>query len=291
MLNVTSSIQVTLRGYARVLYDDGTEDEISFPPNAFAALIASGNIASSDTVVPPSGPGNPFVKPGWVVAAVVVLDTISGNTMPERGQTYVQMFIAGTAVAPASGVALTAANLSPAFITARQIILSDYLYALNNPTLGDVVPPGPAGGPGVIRTILLGDPAANAEYPDQTPGVGGIWKLRGFNGTLVTDANAANRLFRISVLANALNIGGGGIAGNIQTATLTQIYLGAPGSPVPPGGAPAAGLAIPIPLPDIPIVGGAVAGVAAIVRFTTTNLQATDNWGSGFLIVEEWVAP
>ncbi len=166
----------------------------------------------------------------------------------------------------------------------QRILSSDYLYRFHLPILGSNVGPGPEGGPGLMRSIDLGNPAANVEYTAQTVPTNTMWRLKGFRGDLVADANAADRNFRIIIQDGANVEVSGGRASNVHQANVTVDYIGLPGGAVL-NSEPItnAGYAEPISLPEIDIPQG------YDIVFETTNRQVGDDWESGQILVEEWL--
>lgn len=138
---------------------------------------------------------------------------------------------------------------------------------------------------GLTRSIDLGDPAAGADYVSQTVPTNALWKIRGFMGQFVTAAGGADRVFR--VLFNDGTVDAGGVAAKwAQDPSLTHDYLGAgPGMMETDARATTTvtGQAQTIGFPDVPLPGGFV------IDFDTMNIGASDNWGDGQLLVEEWI--
>lgn len=138
-------------------------------------------------------------------------------------------------------------------------------------------------GPGATKIISLGNPAANVEYTTVTVPTSARWKVRGFAGQLVTDANVAAREFTIDY-DDGTNVFAGAIAANTQPASITGNYRGSLGFPSSfASGALVTTDDIGVALPDLFLE------PASRLTFITRNLQVTDNWGAGFLQVEEWL--
>jgi hypothetical protein len=139
-------------------------------------------------------------------------------------------------------------------------------------------PPGE--GRGELVVLTLGDPAAAAEFATIT--VAALTRVlpRAMQASLVTDVNVANRRFGIKyddganvyawtsdsqdqtasttfkhsmMLYGALTVS----ARNVMCSTLPEEYLGA----------------------------------GHRISFLTANLQAGDDWGPGFFLVESWAVP
>ena len=197
-----------------------------------------------------------------------VVDISGASTaQPLRGQTYIRIFIA---------------NAQAAEPVARSIMAEGYLYQGFGVALGLRVEPGPEGGHGAMRSIDLGDPAGNAEYADQTVPTNASWKIRGMTVVLVTDGTGANRFFHIQVTdgtTKVLDI----IPTHHITASLTANFTGYPGGPPQSIAILLGGMYVGIPLPNV------LFPEAYVLDFTTDNIQATDAWGDGQMLVEEWL--
>lgn len=197
--------------------------------------------------------------PGEVVSAQI---TIASGV--KRAQSYVSLVI---------------------FRRGRRLWLAQgYVYDGHAVQLGENTEPGPGGGEGLVRSIDLGDPSANADYTAQTIPTNASWRLQGFNGTLVTDANSANREFTVFVTDGTDTVAGAS-TGNEHVASRTNEYFGTRGGISPqinqanvPDGSP-----VSFTVPD------GIFPEAYVVTFNTTGLQAGDDWGDGQLLVEEWL--
>ncbi len=131
-------------------------------------------------------------------------------------------------------------------------------------------------GVGTPKTISLGNPAVNTEYTTQTVPAGKAWIVVGFRGTLVTAVAAATRFFKIDE-DDGTNVHGGGISAASQIASLTREYTGSVARP-----GVTADIHIAVTLSGDVLVAG------DRVVFNTTNIQAADDWGAGFLRVYEY---
>jgi hypothetical protein len=201
--------------------------------------------------------GESIQKDGWVVDAVV--DGIVGGL--QRGAFFVFLGKVG------------------------RNALHGYLYRDHAPHIGAFEDIGPGGGSGNMRSIALPDPAAGSDYADIVVPTGAMWKLHGFAGQLVTDANTANRYFSIDI-TDGTNVTGGLGVGVEQAASQTINYRGSIGitntfddalNPVSNGQR----MSIALPQQLLP--------EASVISPTTVNLLAGDNWGVGRLLVEEWL--
>ena len=68
-------------------------------------------------------------------------------------------------------------------------ILAGYIYGTHTPSFPGVLE-GSLDGRGFMRVISLGDPAAGSDYTDEAVPTNARWKVPGFIGTCVADANA-----------------------------------------------------------------------------------------------------
>ena len=137
---------------------------------------------------------------------------------------------------------------------------------------------------GADRRIALADPAAGAEWANQTVPTNARWLVRGIISTdgLVTDATAGNRVLTIRY-DDGTAIIAGGKSDPIPPSSTSPLFggIGVPTSPTPL----AAGMAGGISLPEAYIPEGGA------VSFITDNLAAADNWGAGSMGVEEFIEP
>lgn len=139
----------------------------------------------------------------------------------------------------------------------------------------------PRSGRGSVRVISLGDPAAGADYAAEEVPVGAMWKLRGFSGQFVADGTGANRFPQIRI-TDGTDVYAGGACDDVITASETRRVVGIHGVVGTTGGA---GLDMMIGLPEVLMLPGHEFTVV------TGNIVAGDNWGEGFIEVEEWIAP
>ena len=100
-------------------------------------------------------------------AGIVV--NVAGTIPAQRGQTYIQ-------------VVLTRGGTVAGAVV---ILMADYHFAGNSPTLGHIVSPGPAGGHGMMTSSTSANPAANAEVAALGPPVGAKWLVHTYNVQLV----------------------------------------------------------------------------------------------------------
>jgi len=119
-LHTISNAVVTVRAWARVLYDDGTSQLLTVPEVPRLGTRVAEALAA----------GGQIVQDGWIVNAEVEMVTPD----IKRGQTYVRLSIE----------------------TFGCVLCCDYCFSdFGNISLGTFVPPGPAGGSGHLRTITI----------------------------------------------------------------------------------------------------------------------------------------
>jgi len=140
--------------------------------------------------------------------------------------------------------------------------------------------------PGKKATISLGDPAAGANYALQTVPTRTRWKARSEFFELITSAVAANRLPQVLYRDPVPNIFAVHAPGSVQPASVTTDYapgMGADDNWNSGTVLPAAALRlVTFPLKDVWLDPG------DSIQHITTNVDVGDNYGPGFLEVEEW---
>lgn len=152
-----------------------------------------------------------------------------------------------------------------------------YLYPAHQPSYpGRQM--GSLEGPGRIFTQSLGDPAAGSDYTDEAVPTDAMWRVLGFQGQMVADANAASRRLRIDYSDGTRTIPAA-LSGTDQTANVTTNYYAGIGLAHQNRGSGD----IVLPLPDIRL------DEASVISPTTVSIQAGDDWAEGFLLVEEWM--
>ncbi len=256
ILQVFSSVLMTLRGIFRIVYDDGSDDQISV--NEFDAAATR---TGEQVPIRFQARAN-----GYIVGGIVFLMTRS-TVQPARGQTYVRAFTVG----------------GPTQDLPIQLLLEGYLYQGFGVNVGHFVEPGPRGGEGSMRSVDLGDPAAGSDYDDVTVPAGALWKIRGFHGVLVTAAGGTDRTPTIRIQDGSNVVVGGTRANNIQDPSETATYLGANNNYGHQYDQSVTGVVYNFVMPDFPIPEG------FDVTFVTAFLDGSDNWGDGQLFVEEWL--
>lgn len=255
---INSSLAATINGRFALEYDDGTKDTINLP-----------NFVTGTGALPQVMPVSHVARrDGWVVDGY-----LSAPTAGKRGQTYARLIL---------GRNVGVDNVIP-----RAIIGASYVYGTAFPRIGYFVESGPAGGEGVVRSIDLGDPAAGSDYTAQTVPVNRTWKLRGFNGTLVTDANAANRKVIMEVRDGSDVLVGGAANRPIQQASVTAEYHGFMVGQISDGTNTAITDEVDQFIGWSPTFDHIPEAFDVLIE--TTNIQVGDDWGDGQLLVEEWI--
>jgi len=134
---------------------------------------------------------------------------------------------------------------------------------------------------GFQRMVTTSDPAAGAEITTTVP-ANTIWKIKGLQYDLVTDANAATRRSQVGFGNADFNIIEC-VSNTSQIASLTRNYRCS--------NMPAGALLALVPLIIIPIPPDIILKQGDRIFTTTTSLQATDNYSSMKIWVEEWMSP
>jgi hypothetical protein len=133
-------------------------------------------------------------------------------------------------------------------------------------------------GRGLIRHIQGTDPAAGVEISETCP-TNTMWRVIGFNYTLITSAVAGNRYSHL-VVDDGTTAGAFGLSGAVQAASTTTLYkFGAYGAM----GAAISGIQSGVLPPDLYLLAG------HRIRTSTLSLDAGDNYSAPFYSVEEWL--
>lgn len=148
------------------------------------------------------------------------------------------------------------------------------------PGAGSIFYEAPGSGRGDKRVIDLGNPAAGAEYPAQTPPARSLWSFLGFFGSLVTDASAPGRKLQPVVREGALTVAPSTVTTSQAASSATEWAFAATGSISGTSGQRLSFL-LPVGLWD----------ASHSLVWSTLNLAAGDDWGQGYLLVEEWATP
>lgn len=238
---------VTLGLRTRVLRPDGHVVNHTFSQNASSDRTRVFNVF-------------PGVE-GFLLSLIVV----EGTTVAAPGQVFARVSL----VRGPSASALRTALLCEGYITRHQSAF---------------FPPGrqlsPVEGPGIIRTIVGTDPAANVQISETVP-TNARWKLLALYATLVTDATAANRRVFYQ-FDDGVSEFYQTAAASDQVASLTRRHiLGAAGH-----GHDVFSTTYLHPLP-IPLL----LREGYRIRTATTGMQAGDNWSAPVMLVEEWLEP
>ena len=166
-LHTISDTAVTVRAWARVLYDDGTGQLLTVPEVPRSGSRVAEALSSADVVI----------KDGWILNAETEMVT-SGI---KRGQTYVRL-----AVEPFGCM-----------------LLSDYCFStFGQVSLGTFVPPGPGGSDGFLRTLTIKAEAVRlVETTSFLPVLSNmVRKIWGFSWYYTCSADVANRVIDVNIL-------------------------------------------------------------------------------------------
>ena len=128
----------------------------------------------------------------------------------------------------------------------------------------------------ITRLITLSDPAADTEISQAVP-TGALWKPELLYVPLTTDANAANRRVNLKI-TDGTNTIGWVLCNTDQAASLTYEYTFSHVG----GSQHTNSTYVVSTLPDFPFL---PAGYT--IETVTTNRQATDNFGQGYLVVTQ----
>jgi hypothetical protein len=196
---------------------------------------------------------------GWIVA----LQAIASAGTPRRGQCFVR-------------VQLVQGNdtQSDAYAT----VLQGYVTATEGLALPGGAVESSTYGPGVMRTIVGTDPAANVEISETVP-TNARWRLVTFCYAFVTDATVANRL-PVLTIDDGTNVLWRSFSNVNQAASQTSIYHAGDGLISHQIATQTHVLALPT---HLILMGG------YRVRTQTTALQAGDNFSAPTYHVEEWI--
>ncbi len=159
-------------------------------------------------------------------------------------------------------------------------LLNDYVHLGYRPTWPFAVQQAPTSGPGVLRSINVGNPAAGADWVQTVP-TGARWRLLSVIATFATGAAARNVSIVLDDGATTyFQQGNGGVT---QAATTTQTYNYAAGL-VMSGTAGSGASLNSAPLPIWAIL-------PAGHRIRSAVAGGTDQWSAIQLLVEEWIEP
>ncbi len=184
-----------------------------------------------------------------VVAAI----TVRGNGLALRGAFY--MII----------------TLQPDSPTQR-ILCADYLYRFRQPMLGTLVGPGPEGGPGLMRSIQIANPAAGTELSATVP-ANALWRLHSLRTVVVGGAAAYNPSLIVTDGTNIKWESGVVTIVGAATEPITWAMSGAFREAD-------ALSAVPIPINNFLPEGYVI---------ETEGITADDDYGVGELLIEEWL--
>ncbi len=255
---VYSNTAFTVDGRWFLIYDNGVTE--TWPINQVASGSSRAGVLWSTAQVAKGD--------GWVVDGYI---TGFGTIPSQRGQAYVTAFVVDTI---ATGQEFTG------------MMAAGYLYFGHTVALGQVVEPGPAGGPGALTRANLSSGTVGAGKVAAVVPIGAIWRWVAWNGVYTASATVGSRGYvarirdasgniylrtmTVTVIANQI--------GRLQLAPNLTSYQTVNPDPTP--NAQAEG-----PLPASALPAGydiQVLDVSSIDGLDTTSAEAQ---------VEEWVVP
>jgi hypothetical protein len=252
-----SNIATIVGGTSKIIYDDGNEDDFSFDQVTLTAARAL-NVIFTHRIARQNG---------YVVSSEIIA---TSSLATQRGQTYVTVLIVGD---PAASAASTKACL-----------LAGYLYFGNILRMGSFVEPGPAGGHGQVKSIVVTNPGAGADPAAQAVPTGAAWKLLTWSAKMVQGLTQTPLpILQIrDASTNVLALLPG--ANAAQGASTTVQYLWTRGDTTNEGIITSTNVLGP--MPDYPAL---PAGFD--ITTASAGLGANSQWNPVVLVVEEWVMP
>jgi len=268
--HISSENNVTLLGWARVRYDDGTDSLLTIP--AFRT--------SNDPVaVTLASPSDVATQDGWVVDAMVSIPLAVDNDVP-RGQIYVNLY----------------------FDPFGPLLCSGYVYSdVGRLALGQYQDPGPKGGSGFLERITIksnGVPAASTTRSLSENNT--IRIIYGFVWYYASANDAATRVLNV-VFRNPLGADPTGFVaaiGNVwasATLTLTSdedgtLWAFEKYSGINDDGTITVDDITTAPTPFPILVPSFTAGDPSELVFTVPALHAND-FDAIYMLQESWVVP
>lgn len=190
----------------------------------------------------------------------------------QNAQTRGQTFVRGYINRGITGLAATGAS---------QVLFSDYVTTAHPTGWPNGRTVHGTEGPGNIRVIVVGNPAAGADW-SQIVTLGARWRISSVNALLTTSAAVANRLpqIRLRHLSNTIWLG-----------PPSQLVPASTAANVSSGPNSVSSATVPTlvncALPDFPILAGS--GATTDISSVTVNIQAADQWSNIALEIEEWL--
>ena len=265
---ISEDNNVTIRGWARVRYDDGTDSLLTIPEfrtdnDPVAVVLASASdVATQD---------------GWVVDALVQVPL---DEDVKRGQIYVNLY----------------------FDPFGPLILSGYVYSnIGRLALGSYSEPGPGGGSGFLERVTIksnGVPAASTTRSLSENNI--IRKVYGFIWYYAAANDAATRILK-ATFRNPLGADPTGFAasdGDVwspATLTLTSdedgcLFADDKRSGINDDGTITIEDITTAPTPFPILVPSFTQGDPSELIFTVTDLHAND-FDTIYMLQESWVVP
>jgi hypothetical protein len=207
-----------------------------------------------------------LVKVQQPLAEGFLLSVTALGAVTQRGTAYARAFInRGNANAPFPGVPLFA----------------DYVTAQHPAGFPNGRFVYPTEGPGRLREITVGNPAAGADWSIPIgPSAQRRWRVQSLNAQLLTSAVVANRIPRLQLLDDAGNL--------VWQSAPSQVIVASTTAQVSAGQGQATATTdtttVNVVLPGSTFMAG-----SAAIRSSTLNIQAADQWSNIFMEVEEWI--
>lgn len=229
-------------------------------------LSPDGRISYFSVPLRPAGDRIAVTQAFTLGEAFLLGASVRSSVALPRGSAWVKLYMtAGTVESPGSLV---------------NTIFQGHIDGFFNPSWPLVMSVPETEGKGNIRLIGGTDPAAGFNFSETVP-TNARWRIVSLNITFVTDATVATRVIRIA-FDNGVNVFCFVEAPASQTASLTRRYVLAGFG----AGQAAVADTIHLPLPTEVILR---AGFR--VRSSVATLQAGDDIGELFFVVEEWIEP
>jgi hypothetical protein len=234
----------------------------------YRILMPDGHIAINEQDIALPNAYSPNVIPPFFQGAEGFLLSMGFfcNISNKRGQCFVR-----------AGIARAATTLAGT----SELLFADYISSQQPGGWPEGRVLDSTEGPGNLKVISVGNPAAGADISLQAPS-NVRWKLRGFDATLTTAVAVANRNARLLLVDNALGEIRRVPSPADQAASLVVVYS-LSGTSVAGSTAAAANTWA---LDDGMQVAGILGG---FVRTSTANIQAADQWSGITVTVEEWM--
>lgn len=241
--NAATGVVVTIRGRMLTLAGVVVPFELTHTPNTDRTLKTTLHAAGE----------------GWLLNAYAIVS----SGAPILGQTFVELQL----VRGLEGAVLELATVLQGVVSAAQRL------AWPGSPLATTI-----ASPGNVRLVTGTDPAAGAEISEAVP-TGARWRILSLFATLVSSADAANRIVALLIDDGATTYYRSE-SGETQVANQTRHYVWA--------NAQARHSAFNLQM-ALTAPGRMVLRAGHRIFTSTQSLQAADNWGPPQLLIEEWI--